>query len=216
MSYFTRLIGSLGFGKPVGQVVGRARAASHFRAGSRAEQAPRSGRDAHDDRRETKNTSVNDTVTTAKSARRRQDRARLVVDVRSGARARRGGDRRDRQNSRTVRVHYIVWQSNVSLIVVVLTTALVAILLDEAGGLIWRRRRRARLARRDELAELRARHARSGADGPPTRHPRRLPTPSSERLGSRVEPPQFASRPSTGSRGMQPNEPSHSTQRGIR
>jgi uncharacterized integral membrane protein len=60
------------------------------------------------------------------------------------------------QNSHTVRVHYLVWQSNVSLIVVVLTTALAAILLDEIGGLIWRRRRRARLARRNELAELRA------------------------------------------------------------
>ena len=60
------------------------------------------------------------------------------------------------QNSHTVRVRYIVWQSSVSLIVVVLTTALAAILLDEIGGLIWRRRRRARLARRNELAELRA------------------------------------------------------------
>jgi uncharacterized integral membrane protein len=62
------------------------------------------------------------------------------------------------QNSPAVHVRYIVWQSNVSLIVVVLTTALVAILLDEVGGLIWRRRRRARLGRRDELAELRTRH----------------------------------------------------------
>ncbi len=62
------------------------------------------------------------------------------------------------QNSHPVRVHYIVWQSSVSLIVVVLTTALAAILLDEVGGLIWRRRRRARLARLDELVELRTRH----------------------------------------------------------
>ena len=61
------------------------------------------------------------------------------------------------QNSHAVRVHYIVWQSRVSLVVIVLTTALVAILLDEAGGLIWRRRRRARLSRRDELTELRLR-----------------------------------------------------------
>lgn len=57
-----------------------------------------------------------------------------------------------------MRVHYIVWHASVSLIVVVLATALAAILLDEAGGLIWRRRRRARLARRDELAELRTQH----------------------------------------------------------
>ncbi len=69
------------------------------------------------------------------------------------------------QNSHTVRVHYIVWQSNVSLIVVVLTTALAAILLDQVGGLIWRRRRRARVARRDELVELRA--ERQNADGMP-------------------------------------------------
>jgi len=62
------------------------------------------------------------------------------------------------QNSHTVQVHYIAWQSSVPLIVVVLTTALVAILLDQAGGLIWRRRRRARLARRKELAEFRTRH----------------------------------------------------------
>ncbi len=62
------------------------------------------------------------------------------------------------QNTHAVRVHYLVWQSSVSLIVVVLTTALVAIVLDQAGGLIWRRRRRARLARRDELLELRTRH----------------------------------------------------------
>ena len=54
--------------------------------------------------------------------------------------------------------HFVVWQWNVSLIVVVLTTALVAVLLDEAGGLIWRRRRRARLRHRDELVELRRRH----------------------------------------------------------
>jgi hypothetical protein len=43
--------------------------------------------------------------------------------------------------------------------VVVLTTALVTILLDQVGGLIWRRRRRARLSRRDELAHLRAQHS---------------------------------------------------------
>jgi hypothetical protein len=51
-----------------------------------------------------------------------------------------------------------VWQSNVSLIVVVLTTALAAILLDQVGGLIWRRRRRTRLGRRDELTQLRTWH----------------------------------------------------------
>ena len=60
-------------------------------------------------------------------------------------------------NGRQVRVTYLVWHANVSLIVVILTTALLAILLDEVGGLLWRRRRRAKLDRRDELGELRAR-----------------------------------------------------------
>lgn len=87
------------------------------------------------------------------------------------------------QNSHTVRVHYLVWQSSVSLVVVVLTTALVAILLDEAGGLIWRRRRRSRLARLGELAELRARHqqpdpTRSSETTPP-RHAAVEATPAS-------------------------------------
>ncbi len=59
------------------------------------------------------------------------------------------------QNGAQVRVHYVVWQASVPLIVIVLTTALVALLLDEAGGLIWRSRRRAKLGRRNELAELR-------------------------------------------------------------
>jgi uncharacterized integral membrane protein len=59
------------------------------------------------------------------------------------------------QNSRHVRLHYLAWHVNVSLIVVILTTALVAVFLDEVGGLIWRRRRRARLSRRSELEQLR-------------------------------------------------------------
>ena len=59
------------------------------------------------------------------------------------------------QNSRHVRLHYLAWHVNVSLIVVVLTTALIAVFLDEVGGLIWRRRRRARLGRRSELEQLR-------------------------------------------------------------
>jgi len=62
------------------------------------------------------------------------------------------------QNGQDVRVHYLVWQSSVPLIVVVLTTVLVAVLLDEVGGLIWRRRRRGKLARRDELDALRTQH----------------------------------------------------------
>lgn len=60
------------------------------------------------------------------------------------------------QNSQRVRLHYLAWHLNVSLIVVVLTTALVAVALDEIGGLIWRRRRRSMLRRRSELVELRA------------------------------------------------------------
>jgi uncharacterized integral membrane protein len=61
------------------------------------------------------------------------------------------------QNSRHVRLHYLAWHVNVSLIVVVLTTALIAVFLDEVGGLIWRRRRRARLGRHTELEQLRTR-----------------------------------------------------------
>ena len=95
------------------------------------------------------------------------------------------------QNSRTVRVHYIVWQSNVSLIVVVLTTALAAILLDQAGGLIWRRRRRARLSRPE-----RARRS-SGARStlPEDRTADASPAPAADSIvlralsGSRVKPP---------------------------
>ena len=60
------------------------------------------------------------------------------------------------QNSHRVGLHFLAWQVNVSLIVVVLTTALIAIALDEIGGLIWRRRRRSRLDRRSELESLRA------------------------------------------------------------
>jgi uncharacterized integral membrane protein len=59
------------------------------------------------------------------------------------------------QNSRHVRLHYLAWHANVSLVVVVLTTALLAVFLDEVGGLIWRRRRRSRLGRRSELEQLR-------------------------------------------------------------
>ena len=59
------------------------------------------------------------------------------------------------QNSQHVRLHYLAWHINVSLIVVVLTTALIALFLDEVGGLIWRRRRRSMLGRRTELEQLR-------------------------------------------------------------
>jgi len=60
------------------------------------------------------------------------------------------------QNSQDVRLHYLAWHVNVSLIVVVLTTALIALFLDEVGGLIWRQRRRSMLGRRGELEQLRA------------------------------------------------------------
>jgi uncharacterized integral membrane protein len=60
------------------------------------------------------------------------------------------------QNGDAVRLHYLAWHVNVSLIVVVLTTALIAVVLDEVGGLIWRRRRRSRLGRRSELEQLRS------------------------------------------------------------
>jgi uncharacterized integral membrane protein len=60
------------------------------------------------------------------------------------------------QNSQRVRLHYLAWDARVSLIVVVLTTALAAVLIDEVGGLIWRRRRRAKNGDRSELEHLRA------------------------------------------------------------
>jgi uncharacterized integral membrane protein len=74
------------------------------------------------------------------------------------------------QNGRAVSLHYLVWDVHVSLIVVILTTALLAILLDEIGGLVWRRRRRAKVGRRSELERLRARQEpaarRSSTAGP--------------------------------------------------
>jgi len=76
------------------------------------------------------------------------------------------------QNGRQVRVHYFVWQADVSLIVIILTTALVALVLDEAGGLIWRRRRRAKLGRRSELEQLR-----TAVNGPEMPQPRIEPSP---------------------------------------
>jgi len=68
------------------------------------------------------------------------------------------------QNGDGVRLHYLAWQVNVSLIVVVLTTALIAVALDQVGGLIWRRRRRSRLVRRSELDQLRAQQRPAGED----------------------------------------------------
>jgi uncharacterized integral membrane protein len=64
------------------------------------------------------------------------------------------------QNGRHVRVHYLAWHIDVSLIVVVLATALAAILLDQAGGLVWRHRQRARLSRRSEFEQLRTHNQR--------------------------------------------------------
>ena len=202
MSYFTRLIGSLGFGKPATSrrtSPRRLPLPSRFKSRTGPSQRSRHLRRS----RETKNTPVTDAVTPAKSARRRKTglgwwwtfaAALILAGVVIVAIA---------QNSRTVRVHYIVWQSNVSLIVVVLTTALVAILLDQAGGLIWRRRRRARLSRRDELADLRTQH--SPEDGTRRRVTRagvRL-----HRLRRATQHPVFLET-RTGSRGMQANEPS--------
>jgi uncharacterized integral membrane protein len=66
------------------------------------------------------------------------------------------------QNGHRVRLDFLVWHANVSLIVVVLTTALIAVFVDEVGGLVWRRRRRSRLGRQNELEQLRAREQRAG------------------------------------------------------
>jgi uncharacterized integral membrane protein len=63
------------------------------------------------------------------------------------------------QNSHRVRLNYLAWHLNVSLIVVILATALIVVALDEVGGLIWRSRRRSLLGRRKELEQLRAQQA---------------------------------------------------------
>jgi uncharacterized integral membrane protein len=63
------------------------------------------------------------------------------------------------QNGQRVRLDFLVWHTNVSLIVAVLTTALIAVFVDEVGGLVWRRRRRSSLGRRNELEQLRAEKA---------------------------------------------------------
>jgi uncharacterized integral membrane protein len=87
------------------------------------------------------------------------------------------------QNSRHVRLHYLGWHLNVSLIVVILATALIAVLLDEVGGLIWRRRRRASLERRNELSQLQTQQRRfdqAAAENPtPPRAETQAPPPGS-------------------------------------
>jgi uncharacterized integral membrane protein len=91
------------------------------------------------------------------------------------------------QNSRSVRLHYLAWHIDVSLIVVVLTTALVALTLDEVGGLIWRRRRRSLLARRSELDGLRASR---DAEEPPADVPPASPEAEPIRAGGADETPE--------------------------
>lgn len=78
------------------------------------------------------------------------------------------------QNVHSVEVHYLVWHTRVSLIVIILATAVVAIALDQVGGLVWRRRRRLRLGRRAELQQLRAQRTdgeRPAASAAPERSP---------------------------------------------
>ncbi len=58
------------------------------------------------------------------------------------------------QNGNEVRLSFLGWHLKAALIVVILATAVVAVMVDEAGGLIWRRRRRSRSGRRGELADL--------------------------------------------------------------
>ncbi len=70
------------------------------------------------------------------------------------------------QNSDRVSLHYLAWHVDLSLIVVILATALIAVLLDEAGGLIWRRRRRSSLGRARELDRFHWRQQRTAAASP--------------------------------------------------
>jgi uncharacterized integral membrane protein len=91
------------------------------------------------------------------------------------------------QNSHHVRLHFLAWHINVSLIVVVLTTALIAVFLDEVGGLIWRRRRRSRLGRHRELEQLRTQQQLPD-ETPPVPEPQEIPSqeiPNSIQRGTR-------------------------------
>jgi uncharacterized integral membrane protein len=83
------------------------------------------------------------------------------------------------QNSRHVDLRYLGWRLNVSLIVVILATALIAVTLDEAGGLVWRRRRRSSLARQRELNQLRTPQDRS-SEAPPLAEPCSLPVEATD------------------------------------
>ena len=60
------------------------------------------------------------------------------------------------QNQEPVPLRFVGLEAQVPLFVIVLVTAIVAILLDEAIGLVWRRRRRRRLSEKEELARLRS------------------------------------------------------------
>jgi uncharacterized integral membrane protein len=84
------------------------------------------------------------------------------------------------QNSRRVEVRYLGWRLNVSLIVLILATALIAVMLDEAGGLVWRRRRRSSLERQRELNQLRTPQDRS-SEAPPLAEPG---SPAAEATGA--------------------------------
>lgn len=59
------------------------------------------------------------------------------------------------QNSHGVQLNYLVWQGNVSLIVVLLATIVLTVALTSLVGVIWRRRRRQQLTDAGELYDLR-------------------------------------------------------------
>lgn len=62
------------------------------------------------------------------------------------------------QNSQDVEFEFLWITMTTPLLVVILVTIAVAVLLDEAVGLVWRSRRRARTRERNELQRLRDRN----------------------------------------------------------
>ncbi len=59
------------------------------------------------------------------------------------------------QNTDTVTISFLAWDSSTPLIVLILGTLLIGLVVDELLGLVYRKRRRRTLRERDELKRLR-------------------------------------------------------------
>lgn len=62
------------------------------------------------------------------------------------------------QNTQTVQLRFLVWETTAPLVIVVAVAVVAAIVFDELLGWALRRRRRRRLAEKEELRRLRERH----------------------------------------------------------